>query len=58
MRAALCTAFGPPETLRIDDLPDPVAGPGQVVLVRYGDGPKGLMAAEVRPDTGSGNSSH
>ncbi len=27
--------------------------PGQVVLVRYGEGPKGLMAAEVRPDTGS-----
>jgi cold shock protein len=27
--------------------------PGQVVLVRYGHGPKGLMAAEVRPDTGS-----
>jgi CspA family cold shock protein len=27
--------------------------PGQVVLVRYGQGPKGLMAAEVRPDTGS-----
>jgi CspA family cold shock protein len=26
--------------------------PGQVVLVRYGPGPKGLMAAEVRPDTG------
>lgn len=26
--------------------------PGQVVLVRYGHGPKGLMAAEVRPDTG------
>ncbi len=24
--------------------------PGQVVLVRYGDGPKGLMAAEIRPD--------
>src|SRR5437764_7975570 len=23
--------------------------PGQVVLVRYGPGPKGLMAAEVRP---------
>jgi CspA family cold shock protein len=34
--------------------------PGQVVLVRYGDSPKGLMAAEVRPDTGTGNapSSH
>jgi cold shock protein len=28
--------------------------PGQVVLVRYGHGPKGLMAAEVRPDTASG----
>jgi CspA family cold shock protein len=32
--------------------------PGQIVMVRYGDGPKGLMAAEVRPDTGSGTSSH
>ena len=32
--------------------------PGQVVLVRFGDGPKGLMAAEVRPDTGRGTSSH
>jgi CspA family cold shock protein len=32
--------------------------PGQVVLVRFGDSPKGLMAAEVRPDTGSGPSSH
>lgn len=25
--------------------------PGQRVLVRYGQGPKGLMAAELRPDT-------
>ena len=32
--------------------------PGQVVLVRYGDGPKGLMAAEIRPDTGGGPTSH
>lgn len=24
--------------------------PGQTVLVRFGDGPKGLMAAEIRPD--------
>ena len=33
--------------------------PGQVVYVRFGDGPKGLMAAEVRPDaTGSGPNSH
>ena len=26
--------------------------PGQMVLVRFGPGPKGLMAAEVRPDGG------
>ena len=33
--------------------------PGQMVLVRYGQGPKGLMAAEVRPDTAtSAPSSH
>ena len=33
--------------------------PGQTVLVRFGDGPKGLMAAEVRPDgPGGGPSSH
>lgn len=27
--------------------------PGQTVLVRFGPGPKGMMAAEVRPDGGS-----
>ena len=33
--------------------------PGQVVFVRYGDGPKGLMVAEIRPDaSGSGPTSH
>ena len=33
--------------------------PGQVVLVRYGDGPKGLMAAEIRPEgIGGGPTSH
>jgi cold shock protein len=26
--------------------------PGQSVLVRYGEGPKGLTAAEIRPNTG------
>jgi CspA family cold shock protein len=26
--------------------------PGQVVLVRYGEGPKGRTAAEIRPHTG------
>ncbi|NIK46237.1 CspA family cold shock protein [Variibacter gotjawalensis] len=31
--------------------------PGQTVLVRFGPGDKGLMAAEVRPDTGA-RSSH
>jgi cold shock protein len=33
--------------------------PGQTVLVRFGDGPKGLMAAEIRPDgPGGAPSSH
>lgn len=32
--------------------------PGQFVMVRYGPGSKGLMAAEVRPETGSGPASH
>ena len=27
--------------------------PGQVVLVRFGDGDKGLMAAEIHPDIGT-----
>lgn len=31
--------------------------PGQNVLVRFGEGPKGLMVAEIRPD-GGGVSSH
>jgi CspA family cold shock protein len=33
--------------------------PGQFVLVRYGPGPKGMMAAEVHPETGPlGPASH
>jgi cold shock protein len=32
--------------------------PGQFVLVRYGPGPKGMMAAEVRPEGGGGLISH
>src|ERR1700719_1889692 len=32
--------------------------PGQMVLVRYGPGPKGMMAAEVRPEGGGGLISH
>jgi len=32
--------------------------PGQTVLVRFGPGPKGMMAAEVRPDSPQGLGSH
>jgi CspA family cold shock protein len=32
--------------------------PGQFVLVRFGPGPKGLMAAEVRPEGVTGPASH
>jgi CspA family cold shock protein len=32
--------------------------PGQVVLVRFGRGDKGLMAAEIHPDMGTLPISH
>jgi NADPH2:quinone reductase len=32
MRAVLCRELGPPEGLVIEDLPDPVPGPGEVVV--------------------------
>ncbi|WP_029356231.1 cold-shock protein [Bosea sp. 117] len=44
------------ETLRRHGLTE--LRPGQMVLVRFGPGPKGLMAAEVRPDGTSIPSSH
>lgn len=44
------------ETLRRHGLSE--LRPGQIVLVRFGPGPKGLMAAEVRPDGAATPSSH
>jgi len=44
------------ETLRRHGLTE--LRPGQMVLVRFGPGPKGLMAAEVRPDGAETPSSH
>ena len=32
MRAAVCRAYGPPEDLVVEDVADPVPGPGQVVV--------------------------
>jgi NADPH2:quinone reductase len=32
MRAVVCEEYGPPERLRVIDLPDPVARPGQIVV--------------------------
>ncbi|MFO0579237.1 MAG: NADPH:quinone oxidoreductase family protein [Polyangia bacterium] len=32
MRALLCKEFGPPSGLRVEEVPDPVAGEGEVVL--------------------------
>ncbi|HVA59581.1 MAG TPA: NADPH:quinone oxidoreductase family protein [Mycobacteriales bacterium] len=32
MKAVLCTTFGPPESLIVDEVPDPIPGPGQVVI--------------------------
>ena len=44
MRAVLCKAYGPPESLVIEDVPSPVPGPGEVVV--------SVKAASVNfPDT-------
>lgn len=32
MKACLCKSFGPPSSLSIEDIPEPVAGPGQIVV--------------------------
>lgn len=32
MRAAVSTAYGPPEVLQVGEVPDPVPGPGQVLV--------------------------
>src|SRR5207244_11443704 len=32
MRAVLCRAYGPPESLTVEDVDDPSAGDGQVVV--------------------------
>ncbi|MDN3721003.1 alcohol dehydrogenase catalytic domain-containing protein [Roseibium salinum] len=32
MKACLCKSFGPPSALVIDEVPEPVAGPGEIVV--------------------------
>ena len=32
MKAVLCKTHGPPETLVVEELPDPAPGPGEVVV--------------------------
>src|SRR5215510_6858479 len=32
MKAVLCKAYGPPESLVVEELPSPIAGPGEVVV--------------------------
>lgn len=32
MKAVVCREYGPPESLKVEELPDPEAGPGQVVV--------------------------
>jgi NADPH:quinone reductase len=32
MRAVVCKAFGPPETLVVEEMDDPAAGDGQLVI--------------------------
>ncbi len=32
MRAVLCREFGPPRSLKIEEIPDPIPEPGQVAI--------------------------
>jgi len=32
MKAVLCKAYGPPESLVVEELPSPIAGPGEVIV--------------------------
>ncbi|HWV89719.1 MAG TPA: NADPH:quinone oxidoreductase family protein, partial [Burkholderiales bacterium] len=32
MKAVLCKQFGPPDSLVVEDLPSPRAGPGEAVI--------------------------
>lgn len=32
MRAVVCRSYGPPESLELDDVPEPVPGPGQLLV--------------------------
>ena len=32
MKAVLCKAYGPPESLVVEDIPSPIPGPGEVVV--------------------------
>ena len=32
MKAVLCKTFGPPESLVLEEVPAPVAGPGEVLV--------------------------
>ena len=32
MKAVVCTNWGPPETLKVSDLPDVAPGPGQIAI--------------------------
>lgn len=56
MKAALCRAWGPPESLSVESLPDPAPGPGEVVLAVRAAGvnfPDVLMVAgqyQVKPE--------
>src|SRR3981081_4576577 len=67
MRAVVLSEFGPPEGLRVAELPAPVAGPGQAVVqvrianvtfvetqVRAGRSPNPAMAPQLPAVLGNG----
>jgi NADPH2:quinone reductase len=56
MKAIICNAFGPIDTLVLEDRPDPVAGPGEVVIevkaagVNFPDGLTVRGEYQLKPD--------
>jgi NADPH2:quinone reductase len=50
MKAAIYREFGPPEVLKYEDVPDPVAGPGEIVVKVHATTVNRVLNCMVRSD--------
>jgi NADPH:quinone reductase len=51
MKAMIYRAFGPPEVMHYEDVPDPVAGPGEIVLAVHAVSVNRVLDVSVRRGT-------